>query len=473
MTETIVQQLDHIFKPKSVAIIGASPQVEKWGGRLLYRALHSNYRGRVYPVNPKAKEIFGAKAYADVRDIPGEVEMAVFTVTAAQMPDVMKACIEKGVRGGVIISADFAETGETGRKLEEETVKIARAGNLRFVGPNCNGIWCAASHLNMTPSEERTGGPVGFISQSGSFGGIAVRLSAAREYGFSKFIAIGNQGDLTAADYLEYLGADDDTKVIAMYMEGFKDGERFFKTARRIAAEKPILLMKGGRSSAGSRATMSHTASIAGSDQVLDAICKQSGIIRVQQMEHLFIMAEPLFKQPLPKGKRIGILANGGQGVVASDNLIDLGMEVPEFTEEDARRLKSMLPPHAPLPRNPVDFAAGYFDSEEEVRVFDTLASLDSVDAVLTLVPRDRSYKESYSEQRKHILDSVDSFGRIPQKYGKPMIGLFWQRLEIIDGVLRVYKIPQYDNVEHAALAMSALVKYGEIKRRLSGNKSS
>ncbi|MBN1380880.1 MAG: CoA-binding protein [Deltaproteobacteria bacterium] len=468
MSETIVQQLDHIFKPKSVAIIGASSQIEKWGGRLLYRALHSNYRGNIYPVNPKAKEIFGAKAYADVRDIPGDVEMAVFTVMAAQMPAVMKACVEKGVRGGVIISADFAETGETGRKLEEETVRIARAGNLRFVGPNCNGIWCSASNLNMTPSEDRTAGPVGFISQSGSFGGIAVRLTTAREYGLSKFIAIGNQGDLTAADYLEYLGEDDDTKVITMYMEGFKDGKRFFETARRVAARKPILMMKGGRSSAGSRATMSHTASIAGSDRVLDAICNQAGIIRVQQMEHLFFMAEPLFKQPLPKGKRVGILANGGQGVVASDNLTDLGMDVPEFTEDDSRKLKAMLPPHAPTPRNPVDFAAGNFDSEEEVRVFDTLASLDSVDAVLTLVPRDRSYKESYSEQRKHVIDAAEAFGRIPEKYGKPMIGLFWQRLEIIDGILREYKIPQFDNVEHAALAMSALVKYGEIKRRLS-----
>ena len=468
MSETIVEQLDHIFKPKSVAIIGASSTMEKWGGRLLRRALQSNYRGNIYPVNPKAKELMGVKAYADVRDIPGEVELAVFTVMAAQVPVVMTACVEKGVKGGVIISADFAETGETGKRLEEETAKIARAGNLRFVGPNCNGIWCSASNLNITPIEDRMSGPVAFISQSGSFGGIANRLTGDRGYGLSKFIAIGNQGDLTATDFLEYLSYDDDTKVITMYMEGFKDGTRFFEVARKVAAKKPILLMKGGRSDVGARATMSHTASIAGSDDVLDAICRQAGIIRVNQLEHLFIMAEPLFSQPLPKGKRIGILANGGQGVVASDNIVVLGMEVPEFTKEDAARLKSMLPPHAPNPRNPVDFAAGNFDSEQEMRVFDALASLDSVDAILTVVPRDRSYKPTHAERRKHIIDAVDAFGRIPQKYGKPMIALFWRRLPSINDTLREYNIPQFDNVEHASLALSALVKYGEIKRRLS-----
>ncbi|MBN1664655.1 MAG: CoA-binding protein [Deltaproteobacteria bacterium] len=468
MSETIVEQLDHIFKPKSVAIIGASGIVEKWGGRLLQRALNSNFRGNIYPVNPKVKELMGVKAYADVRDIPGEVEMAVFTVTAAQMPAMMKACVEKGVRGGVIISADFAETGETGKKLEEETVRIARAGNLRFVGPNCNGIWCSASNLNMTPAESRMSGPVAFISQSGSFGGIAGRITLSRGYGLSKFIAIGNQGDLTATDYLEYLSHDDDTKVITMYMEGFKDGQRFFDVAREVAARKPILLMKGGRSDVGARATMSHTASIAGSDEVFDAICRQAGIIRVHQMDHLFIMAEPLFSQPLPKGKRVGVLANGGEGVVACDNLIALGMEVPEFTKEDSQRLKAMLPPHAPNPRNPVDFAAGNFDSAAEVKVFDALASLDSVDAILTLVPRDRSYKETYAERRKDVIDAVNAFGEIPGKYGKPMIGLFWRHLEVIDDALKQYNIPQFDNVEQASLAMAALVKYGEIKRRLS-----
>lgn len=241
MSETIVEQLDHIFKPKSVAIIGASSTMEKWGGRLLRRALQSNYRGNIYPVNPKAKELMGVKAYADVRDIPGEVELAVFTVMAAQVPVVMTACVEKGVKGGVIISADFAETGETGKRLEEETAKIARAGNLRFVGPNCNGIWCSASNLNITPIEDRMSGPVAFISQSGSFGGIANRLTSDRGYGLSKFIAIGNQGDLTATDFLEYLSYDDDTKVITMYMEGFKDGARFFESREKSSGKKTDL----------------------------------------------------------------------------------------------------------------------------------------------------------------------------------------------------------------------------------------
>ncbi|MBN1662250.1 MAG: CoA-binding protein [Deltaproteobacteria bacterium] len=466
MAESLIEQMDYIFKPKSVAVIGASNDVNKWGGKILDRAIRAKFQGRLYPVNPKEKEIMNLPAYKDIRDIPDPVDLAVFTVPSSQMPAMMKNCVEKGVRGGVVISADFAETGEQGRALEEETVRIAREGHLRFVGPNGNGVWTSAVGLNISPTEPRTPGPVGFISQSGSFGGTANRIAVARGFGFSKFISIGNQADLTATDYLEYLGQDDDTKVICLYMEGFKDGPRFIETARRVVREKPVLVLKSGSSSVGARATLSHTASIAGSDAVFDGVCRQAGIIRVEQLEHLFIMAEALFSQPIPRGKRIAVVGNGGQGVVSSDNLMKLGMEVPEFTAEDRRRLKSILPSNMPIPGNPVDFATGVFDTAGEIRMIDMLASFDYIDAILTSTPREVSFKKTPEEKSREILDAAYEFGRIPHKYGKPIVTLSWLPQMRIDEILKIVKIPNHEVIEDCVLTMSALVRYGEIKRR-------
>jgi acyl-CoA synthetase (NDP forming) len=466
MSDSLVEQLDYIFKPKSVAVIGASHDVNKWGGKILDRALRAGFQGRIYPVNPKENEIMNLRAYQDIRDIPDPVDLAVFTVPSSQMPGIMKNCVEKGVRGGVIISADFAETGEQGRALEEDTVRIAREGRLRFVGPNGNGIWSSAVGLNLSPTEPRTPGPIGFISQSGSFGGSANRIAVARGFGFSKFISIGNQADLTAADYLEYLGGDDDTKVVVLYMEGFKDGERFMETARRVVKSKPVLVMKGGSSAVGARATMSHTASIAGSDAVFNGICRQAGVIRVDQLEHLFIMAEALFSQPIPKGNRIAVIGNGGQGVVASDNLIKMGMTVPEFTLEDQRRLKSVLPTHAPVPKNPVDFAGGILDTVGEVRIIEMLASFDYIDAIFTSTPREMSYQATGDEKTREITEAAYAFGRIPHQYGKPIVTLSWLPQRRVDDILKIVKMPNHDVIEDGVLALSALVRYGEIRRK-------
>ncbi len=220
MQKDIVEQLDPIFKPRTIAVIGASKNPFKWGGMILNSALSSEFRGRIYPVNPKAEKIRGVKTYASVQDIPGEVDLAIFTVPAVHMPGVMAQCVEKGVKGGLIISADFAETGETGRALEAETVRIAREGGLRFVGPNGNGIQSSAVRLSLCPFPLTRPGSVGFISQSGTFGGLATRAAMEKGFGLSKFIAIGNQADLTAADYIEYLGRDKDTQVIGLYVEG-------------------------------------------------------------------------------------------------------------------------------------------------------------------------------------------------------------------------------------------------------------
>jgi acyl-CoA synthetase (NDP forming) len=467
MSADIVEQLDPIFKPRSIAIIGASNNPGKWGGRMVYQSLASNFRGRIYPVNPNGTEIAGLKVYHDVLDIPDHIDLAIFAVRAAHMPEVMKKCVKKGIKGGVIISADFAETGDTGKALEEETTRIARAGGLRFVGPNGNGIWTSAVGLNAWSMPQPMPGPLAFISQSGTFGGVASMTASGKGYGLSKFISVGNQADLKISDYLDYLVRDDDTKVIAIYVEGVKEGRRFFQSAKKASKIKPILIFKGGISPLGERATLSHTASIAGTDEIFDAMCKQAGLIRVFEVGHLFLMAEALFSQPLPRGNRIAIISNGGQGVVLTDALAALGLDVPEFEEADQRRLKEILPPHAPTPKNPVDFAAGGVETMEEVRVAEMLASLDYVDGVITNVPTERNFSApSLVEQQKVLLDGFDIFTRITEKYGKPVITLSWFVSDLVSRILRNAKIPMYDTPVDCALAMSALVQYAEIKNR-------
>jgi acyl-CoA synthetase (NDP forming) len=467
MSENVVAQLDSIFKPKSLALIGASNNPTKWGGMVLGRALSCAFRGSIYPVNPKETEISGLRAYRDVLEIPDPVDLAVFTIPAAEIPAAMKSCVEKGVKGAVVISADFAETGERGRALEQETVRIARNGGLRFIGPNGNGMWTSAVGLNASPLPAPLPGSLAMISQSGMFGGAAVHATLSKGFGLSKFVAMGNQADLTAADYLAYLSSDEDTRVIALYLEGLKEGRRFLEVAREVSRQKPILVLKGGRSAPGARATLSHTASIAGEDSIFDAVCRQAGLIRVSQLEHLFLMAEALLSQPLPRGDRIAVVGNGGQGVATVDNLAALGIDVPEFTDQDKLDLKKVLPPHAPIPRNPVDFAAGAMDTSDEVKVIEKLASLDYIDGIITNVPRESSYKSSsHAERKKAAITAADSFARIPEKYGKPIITQKLMPSETIVELLRNGGIPMYDTPQECALAMSALTRYARIKSR-------
>jgi acyl-CoA synthetase (NDP forming) len=461
----LVEQLDPIFRPRSIALVGASANPAKWGGMVLGRVLASEFRGPIYPVNPKESSISGLRAYSDVAELPEPVDLAIFTIPAAHMPRTVGRCVERGIRGGVVISADFAETGARGEALQEETVRIARAGGMRLVGPNGNGIWSSAVGLNASPLPNPTPGALAFVSQSGMFGGAAILASASRGFGLSKVISIGNQADLTAADYLEYLARDDDTRVIALYMEGFKDGRRFLRVAREVSRQKPVLILRGGRSARGARATLSHTASIAGEDRIFDAMCRQAGIIRVAQLEHLFVMAEALLSQPIPRGKRIAVVGNGGQSVTTVDNLDALDLDVPELQEADRLALKELLPPHAPVPRNPVDFAAGAMDTTDEVRVIEKLASLDYIDGIITNVPRDRSFRHSsLAERKKEVLTAVDSFSDLPARSGKPIITQRMMPSENVVELLKDARVPIYDTPQECALAMYALVRYGQIR---------
>jgi acyl-CoA synthetase (NDP forming) len=475
----IVEQLDPIFKPRSMAVIGASDNPAKWGHNMVERPLRTGYTGPIYPVNPQADTIMGLHSYPSVKDIPEPVDLAVITVQANQVPAVIRQCVDKGVKGAILISAGFAETGPAGQALQEEVVRIARSGGIRCVGPNGMGIWSAAGQLNNAFDVSPMKGDVAFISQSGTFGGYMTEMAHVRGYGLRSFVSIGNQADLTIADYIDYLSYDDETKAIILYIEGIKDGKRLVEVCKSAIKKKPVLLYKGGSSPAGARATMSHTASIAGSDIVFQNACRQLGLIRADEPFQTFEMAIALMGQPLPPGRRIGILGTGGLAVVAIDACQHLGLEVPELDADTSARLAKMLPPHAPTPTNPVDFAGSYRSAVDEANVVETLLKLDYIDGVISNVPINpmlwgRSIATAVSPQQLEELKKVTDQGtkqfcELPKKYHKPIACVRWSSdltKDIVATKLVSAGIPVYDTPDQCARAMNALATYAEFRRR-------
>ena len=474
----IIDQLQPIFKPKSIAVLGASDTPGKWGYVMVERPLKTGFGGIIYPVNPTKKDILGISSYRSVLDIPHQVDLAVIVAPAVTTPKLMQECVAKSVKGAIVISAGFAEVGKEGKVLEEEVVRIAREGRIRFIGPNCMGIWSAGGKLNLCFDQAPKPGAIAFVSQSGTFGGYLSEIASAKGYGLSKFISVGNQADITASEYLEYLATDNDTKVIVFYIEGFKDGRKFFELAREVIKEKPIIIYKGGSTAAGGRATLSHTASLAGSEDVFESMCRQVGLIRAGEAIHSFEMAEALVGQPLPKGKRVAIMGSGGQGVVVTDACVSLGLEVPEFDSETISSLQKLLPPHAPPAKNPVDFAGSYRTTLNETLVVEKLLSLDYIDGVITNVPVNPmiwGLKPVSAEADKALSDSIEAslqaarrFAALPQQYNKPAVTVRFRRTDdpTID-ILKEAGIPVYDTPEQAARAMYALVKYAEARETI------
>jgi acyl-CoA synthetase (NDP forming) len=470
----IVKQLDYIFRPRSIAVIGASDNTRKWGYMMVDRPLRTGFTGKVYPVNPQSQSILGQKCYSSVKDIPDNVDLAVITTQAELVPAVMQECVEKGVKGVVLISAGFAETGEHGKALEKSVMQIARAGGIRCVGPNGMGIWSAAACLNLSFDTAPLTGHISFVSQSGTYGSYMAELANIKGYGLRTFISIGNQGDLATEDYIEYLSHDEGTRAIILYMEGIKDGRRFFNVCKDALKRKPVILYKGGNSPAGARATLSHTASIAGSEEIFSAACRQLGLIRAQEAFQTFEMAVALLSLPVAPGRRVGILGTGGQGVVAVDACSRLGLDVPELDSETSKQLMQFLPKHAPLPRNPVDFAAGYRTALDEAKVVETLMKLDYIDAVISNVPInpmvwgtrfDKSGNpEPVQEASEAAMAGARMFAELPRKYGKPVVCVRWYsdiKKDPVGQYLTEAGVPVYDSPEQCARALYGLFEYG------------
>jgi len=471
MVERIFSQLTPIFTATSIAVIGASNDSTKWGYRMVDRPLKTGYRGAIYPVNEREKFVLGLPAYPNISTIPYEVDLAVIAVPAVIVPRVLTECIAKGIKGAVVITAGFAEIGEAGAAIQNEMVKVAQEGKIRLIGPNGMGIWSSAVRLNLAFNQLPRQGRIAFVSQSGSFGTFLCEVASNKGYGFSKFISAGNQADLDAADYLEYLGEDKDSAAIVFYMEGLKDAKRFMDTARQVVKRKPVIVYKAGRSEVAVRAAMSHTASLAGSDEIFDVMCKQVGIIRVDEASHLFDIAQALISQPLPPSNRIAVIGSGGQGVVTSEACASLGLEIPMFDEETKLKLKKQLPPHAPTPNNPLDFAGGARTPLDEARVAEAVAQLDYIDGIIMNLPVMVGGQEV--DYAISAIECAKVLSTIPEKYGKPIILFKWHpgsETDLIHNILLKHsQMPCYETLDQCARSMYALVKYAEIRRELGG----
>jgi acyl-CoA synthetase (NDP forming) len=401
------------------------------------------------------------------------------------VPPLIKDCVTKGIRAGVVITAGFAEVGAEGESLQQEIAKIARSGGMRFVGPNCHGIINPPHKLYaQMPSLFPPPGPISVVSQSGNIVGTITRLAIANGFGCGSCISSGNEADLHAEDYLEYLADDPQTKVILSYIEGFKDGIRFFKTAKQVSKKKPVVMLKVGETPAGATAAKSHTASLAGSDAVFEGMRKQAGVIRVRSLEELVDTGIAFLCHPMPKGRRVGILtAGGGWGVLAADACARLGLEVVSLPPETLRELDGLLP--AWWNRgNPVDLVAGTF-GDAVIKSVEILLRCPVVDGVIMLglmpaLPPEQVSKAAKEDERERMREMLlatiaqifDKLNELAKKYDKPTI----VASELLAfGAAFAHKITRilaqrnsicYDMPHQAAAAMANLAYYSEYLRQ-------
>jgi acyl-CoA synthetase (NDP forming) len=465
----------YLFSPASVAVIGASNTPGTWGNNAMKGLLNTASR-RIYPVNPNSAEVLGKKAYRSVMDIPDTVDLVVIVVGEKLVPVVLQECVSKGVKAAVIITAGFGETGEPGRKLEAELTEIARQGGIRFVGPNSMGHADTRTQLStFGQSGEMPRGSVAVLAQSGNMCLKIVRNLAESGVTFSKYISTGNEADLRMEDYLEYLADDNDTKIIAAYIEGLRDGRRFFRLAKEITARKPVVVVKAGGTQESARAVMSHTGALAGSDAVYTAAFRQSGVIRVEDEDELCDVVYALLNSPLPRGNRVGILTiGGGPGAMTAEACEKEALAISTLQQGTISKLDKYLPSRWPR-RNPVDMA-GPAAAEFSV-IADLLWALiedENLDFIFLLAPivMDRALlasrmglsPEAIKAYREKEEKNIMLIREKVEKYQKPVVTMWQSRFfsndQDIASLFRRSKIIVCANARRAARVMRHLVWY-------------
>ncbi len=448
--------LDALFRPRSVAVVGASRRRGTIGGEIFANLLAHGFTGPVYPVNPTSDVVQSVRAYPTVSQCPGPVDLAVVVVPKDRVLDAVEDCGRKGVKGLVVITAGFAEVGSEGRALQDSLRSSVRRHGMRLVGPNCLGLVNTDPAVSLDATFAPVWPPAGdvaFSSQSGALG-LAI-LDHARNLGLgiSQFVSVGNKADVSGNDLLEYWEADPRTRVILLYLESLGNPRRFMHIARRVARKKPILVVKSGRTEAGARAASSHTGSLAGLDVAVDALFGQAGVVRTDTIEELFDLALLLANQPVPQGGRTAILTNaGGPGIMASDACDSRGLELPPLSPLTEKSLRAFLPEEAST-RNPVDMIASA-SAESYEAALRLLLRDDGIDAVLVLfVPPVVTEAPAVAEA---IL-------RAAAGAAKPVLTCFLGTHGIPQALssLRLGKIPSYAFPEAAAIALSRAVRYG------------
>ena len=454
------QALDAIFAPKNVAVIGATETAGSVGRTVLWNLISSPFGGAVFPVNPKRTSVLGIKAYPSVSEVPEQVDLAVITTPAKTVPNIIKECVDVGVKGAIVISAGFKETGPEGAELERQIMEHARRGKMRIIGPNCLGVMSPISGLNATfASKMARSGSVGFISQSGALCTAVLDWSRQENVGFSAFVSIGSMLDVGWGDLIYYLGDDPRTESIVIYMETIGDARAFLSAAREVALTKPIIVIKPGRTAGAAKAAASHTGSLTGSDEVLEVAFRRSGALRVNSIAELFYMAEVLAKQPRPKGPRLTILTNaGGPGVLATDALITDGGQLAELSTETMQAFNDLLP-SAWSHNNPVDIL-GDASPDRYAEALKIAAQDPNSDGMLVILT---------PQAMTDPTDTAEMLKPYGQTLGKPVIASWMGGDDIAAGeaILNRANIPTFPYPDTAARMFDYMAHYTNNLRSL------
>jgi len=459
--------LDSLLKPQSIAVVGASRRTGSIGRQILHQLIEYEYRGMLFPVNPNADFIHSMKAYPSVTSIPDRVDLAIIVVPREAVLTVVEDCGKKGVKGLVVITAGYSETGEEGRKMEAELGEQIRRYGMRMIGPNCMGLINTDPAVHMDATFAPTlplPGRIAFMSQSGALGVAILNIAQQLDIGFSYFVGLGNRTDVSPNELLLYWEDDPNTDLILMYLESIGDIKSFMQAARRISKRKPILAVKSGRTAAGAKAAMSHTGALSalqGLDIAADALLEQSGVIRVNTVEELFDLALGLSKNPLPHGNRLGILSNaGGPAIMATDTAVSLGLRVGELCETTRTALRRLLPPEA-IVQNPIDMTPrsdrSQYDACAQILLED-----EGIDSLLVVfVP----------PMMIDAMDIVEGLGALRKKFDKPVFGVFMAPDEFFQelnekhpGHMAIYLFP-----ESAVHALAALDRYRQWREKPLG----
>lgn len=445
--------LDNLFRPCSVAVIGASREAGKVGHEILKNLLESNFPGGIYPINPKASEILGRKVYQSIMDVPDRIDLAVVVVPAQFTPGVIEDCGKKGVDTAIIISAGFKEAGSAGSRLEQEVSQIAKKYNMRVLGPNCLGVIDTESRLNASFAPEMpSSGNIAFFSQSGALGTAMLDWAIEGNIGISKFISLGNKMDIGESDLLITLADHPNTSVILGYIEGVKDGRKFMEAAIYATRKKPVIIVKSGNTEAGARAASSHTGTLAGSESAFRAAFKQCGVLRAPTIEALFDYALVLAHQPLPKGNRLAIVTNaGGPGIIAADACEKSELTMTSFQQKTIEFLHNSLPTTAAI-YNPVD-VLGDAKADRYFLALQAVQRDNNTDSALVLLT-----PQAMTEPVATAKVVIDTFSGS----SKPVVASFIGGASVREGIytLRKNGIPDYPNPERAITALEAASRY-------------
>ena len=457
-------RLDAVFSPQSIAVVGASRHPGKIGYEILRNLIVNEYQGVLYPVNPNARSIHGLRAYANVRDIPDPIDLAVITVPADLAVGAAEECGKKGVRGLVVITAGFREVGGAGVEREARLLEVCREFDLTMIGPNCMGVINTHPDVRMdatfAPTPPLRGG-ISLVTQSGALGIAILEHARTLGVGFAKFCSLGNKAQVSLNDLLHMWRGDPDTKIILAYIENFGNPKNFVQIARATTKDKPVIAVKSGRSEAGSRAAASHTGSLGGSDLAAEAVFAQTGVLRAASIEELFDLAMAFSLQPLPRGNRVAIVSDaGGPAIMCVDELVAHGMRLADLAPSTQAFMRTWAPPEASL-RNPIDLTP-QGSLEDYRRALEAVLSDEGVDAAIAIyVP----------PVRVDEVDIARAVWQTAKDHSKPVLCNFLGRSENSPGFVELvsHSVPSYLFPESAARSLAAMYRYAQYRNRDEG----